>query len=93
MLEYAELLTVNPSGVTFDDVEGLRQAGWRDEDIVDIVHIVGAFNYLVRIADGLGIALEPEWAGHAHELGFLEGNMPKPIANEAIAARPPGPPA
>ena len=82
MLEYAELLTVNPSGVTFGDVESLRQVGGRDEDIVDIVHIVGTYNYLVRIADGLGIAIEPEYAGHAHELGFLNGAEPKPVANE-----------
>ena len=86
MLEYAELLTVNPSGIRFDDVEQLRQAGWRDEDVVDMVHIVGAFNYLVRIADGLGIALEPEWAGHAHELAFLQGSEHKTIANEANVA-------
>ena len=86
MLEYAELLTINPSGIVFDDGEQLRQCGWQDEDVVDIVHIVGAFNYLVRMADGLGIALQPEWSEHAHELSFLEGKEPKPVANEISEA-------
>ncbi len=42
MLEYAELLTINPSGIVFDDVEQLRQAGWRDEDVVYLLEQIGA---------------------------------------------------
>lgn len=58
MLEYAELLTVQPSNVMKSDVDRLREVGWSDADIVDIVHQTALFNYMVRVADGLGI--EPE---------------------------------
>ena len=90
MLEFAELLTLNPSGVTQHDVDNLRTAGWRDEDVIDIVHIVGIFNYLVRMADGLGIGIEPEEAEHLQELPFHGHVTPKDIGN-AVEPQPPTP--
>ena len=57
MLEFAESLTVTPSTISRDCVDHLRGLGWLDEDIVDIVHITGLFNYLVRVMDGLGADL------------------------------------
>jgi uncharacterized peroxidase-related enzyme len=62
MLEFAELLTLEPSNVVEEDIERLRAHGWGDEDIVDIVHQTALFNYMTRIADGLGIELEPGMA-------------------------------
>ncbi len=58
MLEFAELLTVQPANVVGDDIERLRQLGWTDEDVVDIVHQTAMFNYMTRIADGLGVELD-----------------------------------
>jgi len=58
MLEFAELLTVQPSAVVPEDVENLRAHGWTDEDIVDIVHQTCLFNYMTRLADGLGVELD-----------------------------------
>ena len=55
MLEYAELLTVEPSNVIESDVQRLRDLGWSDEDVVDIVHQTALFNYMTRVADGLGV--------------------------------------
>jgi uncharacterized protein YciW len=55
MLEYAEKLTIAPSSMTEDDIEGLRAAGWSDRDILDIVHVCAYFNFRVRIVDGLGL--------------------------------------
>jgi uncharacterized peroxidase-related enzyme len=57
MLEFAELLTIQPANVVEDDVQRLREAGWLDEDIVDIVHQTAMYNYMVRVADGLGVEL------------------------------------
>ena len=59
MLEYAEKLTVAPADVTEGDVEGLRLQGLSDRDILDLVEVVAYFAYANRIADGLGITLEP----------------------------------
>lgn len=59
MLGYAEKLTVNPSNVTQADVEELRGVGMSDRDILDLVEVTAYFAYANRIADGLGIQLEP----------------------------------
>lgn len=58
MLEFAELLTVQPSNVRESDIETLRDHRWSDADIVDIVHQTALFNYMTRVADGLGIEIE-----------------------------------
>ena len=55
MLEYAEKLTLTPSAMTENDVQKLRDAGWTDRDILDIVHVCAYFNFRVRVVDGLGL--------------------------------------
>jgi uncharacterized protein YciW len=55
MLEYAEKLTIAPSSMTEDDIKSLRNAGWSDRDVLDIVHVCAYFNFRVRIVDGLGL--------------------------------------
>jgi alkylhydroperoxidase family enzyme len=44
------------------NVDALRDAGWSDEGIHDACQIVAYFNFINRIADGLGVDPEPEWA-------------------------------
>jgi uncharacterized peroxidase-related enzyme len=55
MLEYAEKLTLTPSNMCEADVQKLRDAGWTDRDILDIVHVCAYFNFRVRVVDGLGL--------------------------------------
>lgn len=57
---WAEKLTLTPAECTREDMDGLRQNGWSDEQIVSAAQIIGYFNHLNRLADGLGIDLEPE---------------------------------
>ncbi|MBI2541030.1 MAG: peroxidase-related enzyme [Deltaproteobacteria bacterium] len=57
MLEYVEKLTLTPSSMTEADVQKLRDAGWSDRDILDIVHVCAYFNFRVRVVDGLGLEL------------------------------------
>lgn len=40
--------------------EALRQVGFADEDILDINLIASYFNFVNRIADGLGVEFTPE---------------------------------
>ena len=72
MCEYAEILTVSPSSISQDNIDVLRDAGWTDEDIIDIVHITGLFNYLDRVADGLGIEIEPGKKETSERLSFAD---------------------
>ena len=60
ILAYSEKLTVDPAGVTRADVEALRRAGLADADVLGLVEVVGYYAYVNRIADGLGVELEPE---------------------------------
>jgi uncharacterized peroxidase-related enzyme len=54
MLDYALRLTADSSSCTKDDVEALRDAGWSDEDILDIAQVAAMFNFTNRLASGLG---------------------------------------
>ena len=58
MLEFVEKLTKKPADMVQADVEHLKEAGFSDKDIFDITQVVAYFNYVNRIADGLGIQLE-----------------------------------
>jgi len=60
LCEWAEKLTLTPAKCTRADVDTLRAQGWRDEEVVSAAQIIGYFNHLNRLADGLGIDLEPE---------------------------------
>jgi NAD(P)H-hydrate epimerase len=61
LCEYAVKLTREPADVTVDDVEALRAAGLDDRAIVDANQVVAYFNYVNRVADGLGVELEESW--------------------------------
>ena len=58
MCEFANKLTENPNKVNEKDIELLRSYDLSDKDISQIVQIIAYFNYINRVADGLG--LEPE---------------------------------
>ena len=57
-MEYGEQLTRAPDSVTVDDIDRLRDAGWDDRAIHDAAQVVSYFNYINRVADGLGV--DPE---------------------------------
>ena len=59
MLRFAVKLTTTPSAVGDADVVALREVGFSDRDILDIVEVVGYYAYANRIADGLGVQTEP----------------------------------
>jgi uncharacterized peroxidase-related enzyme len=61
MLNYAAKLTERPADMIAEDVERLRDKGYKDRAILDINQIVAYFAYVNRIADGLGVDLEDYW--------------------------------
>ena len=42
-----------------EDWQPLRDLGFGDRACLEVAHIVGIFNYLTRLADGLGLELDP----------------------------------
>ncbi len=44
--------------MTPEDLAPLRQAGLDDAGILDVCQVVAYFNYINRLADGLGVDLE-----------------------------------
>jgi uncharacterized peroxidase-related enzyme len=61
MLAYAEKLTREPCACSREDVDALREHGFSDADILDVVQVAGYYNYVNRMACGLGVELEPYW--------------------------------
>ncbi len=59
MIDFALKLTREPSQVRQEDIEFLQQYGFSEEEIVDIVLITCLFNFMDRLADGLGVELDP----------------------------------
>jgi alkylhydroperoxidase family enzyme len=58
MLDYVEKLTLKPVSVGCDDIETLRRVGFDDTAILQINLIASWFNYINRVADGLGVGRE-----------------------------------
>ena len=55
-------LTHAAATVEQSDIDLLRGQGLDDTEISDAIQVIGYFNYVTRVADGVGIDDEPEWA-------------------------------
>lgn len=47
------------------DIDRLRDLGLSDRAITDATQVIAFFNYINRVADGLGVDLERGMAGRA----------------------------
>ncbi len=63
LLAFAEKLTLRPQEVQAGDLEPLRVAGMDDRGILEVVEVTAYFNFVTRLANGLGVALETEESG------------------------------
>ena len=57
---WAEKLTLNPGKTDQLDIRNLEVAGFSQSAISDAAQVIGYFNYINRVADGLGVDPEPE---------------------------------
>jgi len=69
---YAEKLTWPPHDVGPADLDALRSVGFDDTGIHDATQVIAYFNYITRVADGLGV--EPE--GFIQRWGAVEDEPP-----------------
>ena len=61
MLDYAVKLTLTPHDITEADISNLRSSGFDETAILDLCQVVSYYNYVNRLADGLGVELENYW--------------------------------
>jgi alkylhydroperoxidase family enzyme len=54
-------LTREPAAVGAPSIERLREHGWSDRAIHDAIQVIAYFNYINRVAEGVGIGPEPDW--------------------------------
>lgn len=59
LLDYAARLTRTPWDMERSHLEAMRQAGLSDRDILDANLTVAYFAYVNRLAQGLGVEVEP----------------------------------
>ena len=55
LLEFAGTITRAAYRVTDEQVQGLREVGWTDEQIAEAAYVAALFNLFVRLADTFGI--------------------------------------
>ncbi|UCD25964.1 MAG: peroxidase [Gemmatimonadota bacterium] len=55
---YATELTRDPASVTLEGVTKLREAGLEDDEILDVCQVTAYYNFVNRMAQGLGVELE-----------------------------------
>lgn len=58
LADFAVKITREPASDTRGDLDILRQHGLGDIEILELVHIIGYFNHINRLADALGVELE-----------------------------------
>ena len=61
LCDYAVKLTEAPASVGLADADALRAHGWDDAAISDAIQVIAYFNYINRVAEGVGIDGEPDW--------------------------------
>ncbi|MDP6370925.1 MAG: hypothetical protein QF463_04765 [Vicinamibacterales bacterium] len=69
LMAYAERLTRAPWEIRRGDLDDLRGAGLADDQISDAAQVIAYFNYINRIADGLGVDLEDSMPPDPREAG------------------------
>jgi uncharacterized peroxidase-related enzyme len=58
LCEYTEKLTLTPASVGSADIEKLRAVGLDDLGVSSATQVIAYFNYINRVAEGLGVPME-----------------------------------
>ncbi len=61
MLSFSEKLTITPGKMERGDTDALRAHGLSDEQILAVTLLAGFFNLASRLADALGVELDPQF--------------------------------
>ncbi len=55
LLDYVKLITEAAYRSTAEDVQKLREAGWKEDQIAEAVYITALFAFFNRVADAFGV--------------------------------------
>jgi alkylhydroperoxidase family enzyme len=55
LMVYVELVTKDAARTTHADVQKLRDAGWKEDQIAEAVYITALFAFFNRVADAFGV--------------------------------------
>ena len=55
MLDYVKLVTEAAYRTTPEDVQKLRDAGWKEQQIAEAVYVTAMFAFFNRVADAFGV--------------------------------------
>jgi len=58
LCDVAHKMSGEPTRMTREAWQPLRDLGFSDEALLEVGHIVGIFNYLTRLADGFGLEVD-----------------------------------
>ena len=61
MINYVLKLTRTPGDMNAADVEALKSVGFDDAGALDICQVASYYNYVNRLADGMGVEMEDYW--------------------------------
>lgn len=64
MLRYTQKLTCSPGEINEADMLPMREQGVDDGQILEVNQIVGYFNYVNRLLNGLGVTLKGDTVGY-----------------------------
>lgn len=84
MLDYATKLTQEPASMAEADIIKLRELGLSDEQILSVVLITCEYNFMTRLADGLGVEASP------HRKEFVKQWVEGPAAEQEWLFKPKG---
>lgn len=56
--DFAVKVTREPATLVRSDLDELRRHGLDDTSLLELVHVIGYFNHINRLADALGVDLE-----------------------------------
>ena len=64
ILRYAEKLTLSPGDMQEADIAALKNEGISDGEILEANQIIGYFNYVNRLLNGLGVSTDGDIVGY-----------------------------
>jgi len=64
LMQYAKKLTVQPAAMEASDVDALKAVGLDDGEILEANQIIGYFNYVNRLLNGLGVTTAGDTVGY-----------------------------